>query len=153
MASHGEKTGDQHTTVDEQEPVSHTNTIEEAKRSSDESSAPSHEVLYAAGIGLRADDPTLPCLTIRIWAIVGLLFELVVKRRQRGWWRRYNFVLSSALDCSVAIAGIVVFFALFYTGASKHFKWWVTEVHQRLGWVDNKGEPGSFMMKIIMKYH
>lgn len=34
MASHGEKIGDQHTTVDEQEPVSHTNTIEEAKRSS-----------------------------------------------------------------------------------------------------------------------
>lgn len=34
MASHGEKIWDHHTTVDAQEPVSHTNTIEEAKRSS-----------------------------------------------------------------------------------------------------------------------
>lgn len=64
------------------------------------------------------------------WAIVGLLFGLVVKRRQAVWWRRYNFVLSSALDCSVAIAGIVIFFALFYTGVSKHFQWWGTEVHK-----------------------
>lgn len=64
------------------------------------------------------------------WAIVGLLFGLVVKRRQAVWWRRYNFVLSSALDCSVAIAGIVIFFALFYTGVSKQFKWWGTEVHK-----------------------
>lgn len=64
------------------------------------------------------------------WAIVGLLFGLVVERRQWDWWRRYNFVLSSALDFSVAIAGIVIFFALFYTGASKNFKWWGTEVHR-----------------------
>lgn len=64
------------------------------------------------------------------WAIVGLLFGLLVKRRQSVWWRRYNFVLSSALDCSVAIAGIVIFFALFYTGASKNFKWWGTDVHK-----------------------
>lgn len=64
------------------------------------------------------------------WAIVGLIFGLVVKKRQAVWWRRYNFVLSSALDCSVAIAGIVIFFALFYTGVSKQFKWWGTEVHK-----------------------
>ncbi|CAI0642314.1 unnamed protein product [Colletotrichum noveboracense] len=64
------------------------------------------------------------------WAIVGLLFGLLIKRRQRDWWRRYNFVLSSALDCSVAIAGIVIFFALFYTGASKKFSWWGTDVYK-----------------------
>lgn len=35
MASHGEeKIGDQHTAVNEQEPVSHANSMEEAKRSS-----------------------------------------------------------------------------------------------------------------------
>ncbi|KAJ3946084.1 uncharacterized protein N0V96_004438 [Colletotrichum fioriniae] len=64
------------------------------------------------------------------WAIVGLVFGLLIKRRQRTWWRRYNFVLSSALDCSVAIAGIVIFFAIFYTGASKKLSWWGTEVHK-----------------------
>lgn len=33
-------------------------------------------------------------------------------------------------DCSVAIAGIVIFFAVFYTGAAKNLKWWGTEVYQ-----------------------
>lgn len=37
MASHGEKIGDQHTAVNEQEPVSRTNSIEQAKRSSGKS--------------------------------------------------------------------------------------------------------------------
>lgn len=64
------------------------------------------------------------------WAIVGLLFGLLMKRRARDWWRRYNFVLSAALDCSVAIAGIIIFFAIFYSGAAKKFSWWGTEVHK-----------------------
>ncbi|WQF84478.1 Putative oligopeptide transporter, OPT superfamily [Colletotrichum destructivum] len=64
------------------------------------------------------------------WAIVGLLFGLLIKNRQKTWWRRYNFVLSSALDCSVAIAGIVIFFAIFYTGASSKLNWWGTEVYK-----------------------
>ncbi|TIC89598.1 Glutathione transporter 1 [Colletotrichum higginsianum] len=64
------------------------------------------------------------------WAIVGLLFGLLIKKRQKTWWRRYNFVLSSALDCSVAIAGIVIFFAIFYTGASSKLNWWGTEVYK-----------------------
>lgn len=42
----------------------------------DESSAPSQDVLYAAGIGLRADDATLPCLTIRMW-VLGVGFCLL----------------------------------------------------------------------------
>ncbi|OHW90574.1 OPT family small oligopeptide transporter [Colletotrichum incanum] len=64
------------------------------------------------------------------WAIVGLLFGLLIKRRQKTWWRRYNFVLSSALDCSVALAGIVIFFAIFYTGVSSQLNWWGTRVHK-----------------------
>ncbi|KAH7128937.1 OPT oligopeptide transporter protein-domain-containing protein [Dactylonectria macrodidyma] len=64
------------------------------------------------------------------WALVGLLFGILIKRRKESWWRRFNFVLSSALDCSVAIAGIIIFFAIFYTGASKHLSWWGTNVYQ-----------------------
>ncbi|EEU39966.1 uncharacterized protein NECHADRAFT_39200 [Fusarium vanettenii 77-13-4] len=64
------------------------------------------------------------------WALFGLLFSVLVKRRKERWWRRFNFVLSSALDCSVAIAGILIFFAVFYTGASKHLSWWGTNVYK-----------------------
>ncbi|EEY20507.1 sexual differentiation process protein isp4 [Verticillium alfalfae VaMs.102] len=49
---------------------------EQAKRPSDESSAPSEDVLFAAGIGLEKDDPTLPCLTIRMW-VIGIAFCLL----------------------------------------------------------------------------
>lgn len=64
------------------------------------------------------------------WVIVGLVFGLWIKKNSRGWWRRYNFVLSSALDCATAIAGIIIFFAIFYTGASDKFSWWGTTVYQ-----------------------
>ncbi|EJT71909.1 OPT family small oligopeptide transporter [Gaeumannomyces tritici R3-111a-1] len=56
------------------------------------------------------------------WAIVGLIFGL--------YWQRYNFVLDSALDCSLAIAGVFIFFTLFYTGAVDKFSWWGTEVYK-----------------------
>ncbi|KAK1470338.1 OPT family small oligopeptide transporter [Colletotrichum cuscutae] len=58
------------------EAVTPTTSIEEAKRSSDESSAPSRDVLYAAGVGLRPDDPSLPCLTLRMW-VIGIGFCLL----------------------------------------------------------------------------
>lgn len=64
------------------------------------------------------------------WVIVGLIFGLWIKKKSRGWWRRYNFVLSSALDCATAIAGIIIFFAVFYTGAADKFSWWGTTVHE-----------------------
>lgn len=64
------------------------------------------------------------------WAVFGLLFGVLVKKRKAVWWRRFNFVLSSALDCSVAIAGVVIFFAIFYTGAAEHFNWWGTKVYK-----------------------
>ncbi|KAM0231407.1 hypothetical protein ACHAPO_008517 [Fusarium lateritium] len=64
------------------------------------------------------------------WAVFGLLFGILVKKRKAVWWRRFNFVLSSALDCSVAIAGVVIFFAIFYTGAADNFSWWGTKVYK-----------------------
>ncbi|KAK2674530.1 Oligopeptide transporter, OPT superfamily [Fusarium oxysporum f. sp. vasinfectum] len=64
------------------------------------------------------------------WALFGLLFGVLVKKRKASWWHRFNFVLSSALDCSVAIAGIVIFFAVFYTGAADNFSWWGTTVYK-----------------------
>ncbi|KAF9774159.1 hypothetical protein IL306_007909 [Fusarium sp. DS 682] len=64
------------------------------------------------------------------WALFGLLFGVLVKKRKASWWQRFNFVLSSALDCSVAIAGIVIFFAIFYTGAADNFGWWGTNVYK-----------------------
>ncbi|GKZ58923.1 hypothetical protein AnigIFM56816_005293 [Aspergillus niger] len=64
------------------------------------------------------------------WAVVGLTFGWFLRRRVYQWWYKYNFVLSSALDSSVSIAGVVIFFAIYFSGASKGFSWWGTEVYK-----------------------
>ncbi|KAL4945096.1 hypothetical protein BDV06DRAFT_219628 [Aspergillus oleicola] len=64
------------------------------------------------------------------WILVGLLFGYVVKKSRAAWWGKYNFVLSAALDTSVSVAGMVIFFAIYFSGANKGFSWWGTEVHK-----------------------
>lgn len=44
------------------------------------------------------------------WAIVGFVFQYVVRRRHFSWWTKYNYVLSAALDSGVAVGAILVFF-------------------------------------------
>ncbi|KAF2142312.1 uncharacterized protein K452DRAFT_332011 [Aplosporella prunicola CBS 121167] len=86
-----------------------------------------HVPLFLGGLGYI---PPASGTNYGSWAIVGLLVGFGVKRKAPQWWQRYNFVLSSGLDCAVAIAGVVIFFAVFYTGASDRFSWWGTQVHQ-----------------------
>ncbi|CCG81759.1 Uncharacterized oligopeptide transporter C29B12.10c [Taphrina deformans PYCC 5710] len=50
------------------------------------------------------------------WALVGFFSNYVLKRRRPDLWQRYNFVASAALDMSLAVAVVVGFFALVYTG-------------------------------------
>ncbi|KAL8413706.1 hypothetical protein RB594_005091 [Gaeumannomyces avenae] len=51
------------------------------------------------------------------WALVGTIFNYFIKRRFPGWWARYNYVTSAALDCGLAVAAVVIFFALHMTQA------------------------------------
>lgn len=48
------------------------------------------------------------------WAIVGFIFQYVVRRRHFAWWTKYNFVLSAALDSGVAVSAVLTFFILQY---------------------------------------
>ncbi|KDN37828.1 hypothetical protein RSAG8_09882, partial [Rhizoctonia solani AG-8 WAC10335] len=48
------------------------------------------------------------------WAIVGFIFQYVIRRRHFQWWVKYNYVLSAALDSGVAISIVVIFFCLQY---------------------------------------
>jgi hypothetical protein len=50
--------------------------------------------------------------------------------KRDAWWKRYTFVLSAALDSSIAIAAVIIFFAMFWTKASDHFTWWGTTVYK-----------------------
>ncbi|TQN64454.1 Sexual differentiation process protein isp4 [Colletotrichum shisoi] len=72
-------------------PLSPASSIEEAKRSSDEPSAPSRDVLCAAGVGLRPDDPSLPCLTLRMW-VIGIAFCLIDSGVNTLYTFRFPFI-------------------------------------------------------------
>ncbi|CAK5262981.1 unnamed protein product [Mycena citricolor] len=48
------------------------------------------------------------------WAIVGFIFQYVIRRRHFNWWTKYNYVLSAALDGGVAVSAVFIFFVLQY---------------------------------------
>ncbi|KAH8110780.1 OPT oligopeptide transporter [Phellopilus nigrolimitatus] len=76
------------------------------------------------------------------WAIVGFIFQFVIRRRHFSWWTKYNYVLSAALDSGVAVSIIIIFFCLEYPmngeiGITTIQSWWGNTVFQNTGdWND-----------------
>ncbi|KAJ6568984.1 small oligopeptide transporter, partial [Mycena capillaripes] len=63
------------------------------------------------------------------WAVVGFIFQYVIRRRHFSWWTKYNYVLSAALDSGVAVSIIVIFFCLQFPkngtiGLTNIATWW-----------------------------
>ncbi|KAL1969891.1 hypothetical protein VTN77DRAFT_7400 [Rasamsonia byssochlamydoides] len=54
--------------------------------------------------------------------LVGFAFNYYIKRRYTGWWQKYAYVLTSSFSAAIAIAAIVIFFALEYHGVA--LNWW-----------------------------
>ncbi|KAI9510643.1 OPT oligopeptide transporter [Russula earlei] len=70
------------------------------------------------------------------WALIGFIFNYVIRKRHFNWWAKYNYVLSAALDCGTAIGTLVVFFALQYPrdgtiGKGTIQNWWGNTVYTR----------------------
>ncbi|KAM4066314.1 OPT oligopeptide transporter protein [Hirsutella rhossiliensis] len=59
-----------------------------------------------------------------VWPSVPIAYFswIYLKSRFLGLWSKYNFVLSAAWSCGIAIAGIIIFFSLQYTGTD--LDWW-----------------------------
>ncbi|KAG0339127.1 hypothetical protein BG005_003532, partial [Podila minutissima] len=55
--------------------------------------------------------PALPYFYTNGLAL-GFIFMFYLRRYRYGWWSRYNYLTSAALDSGVAIAGLVIFFVL-----------------------------------------
>jgi len=66
-----------------------------------------------------------------IWPAVPLawLSWHYIRKRWLGLWSKFNFLLSSSLSASIAIAGLVMFFAVQWPGYE--LKWWGNEVSYR----------------------
>ncbi|KAL1713444.1 hypothetical protein EV715DRAFT_181906, partial [Schizophyllum commune] len=74
------------------------------------------------------------------WATVGFVFQYLIRRRWFGFWTKYNYVLSAALDAGTALGIIAVYFCLQYPangtiGANTLQNWWGNTVHKNtLDW-------------------
>ncbi|KAF9078018.1 OPT oligopeptide transporter protein-domain-containing protein, partial [Rhodocollybia butyracea] len=44
------------------------------------------------------------------WALVGFVFQHLIRRRHFTWWAKYNYVLSAALDVGTAVGLILIYF-------------------------------------------
>ncbi|GAA6016258.1 hypothetical protein JCM10207_000448 [Rhodosporidiobolus poonsookiae] len=71
------------------------------------------------------------------WFLTAFAFNYVVRRRAFQWWKRYTYLLSAALDTGVALATIIIFFALSYHNVK--FTWWGNTVGSNT--MDAKGTP------------
>ncbi|KAG6897986.1 hypothetical protein C0992_007940 [Termitomyces sp. T32_za158] len=68
------------------------------------------------------------------WAIVGFIFQYVMRRRHFSWWTKYNYVLSAALDAGVAVSAVLIFFCLQFPrngtiGLNNIQTWWGNSVY------------------------
>lgn len=58
-----------------------------------------------------------------MWLSVGMFFNGLIFRRNKGWWKRYNYLLSAALDAGTAFMGILLWLVL-DLGLSRGIQWW-----------------------------
>ena len=73
--------------------------------------------------------PPATAINYAPWAVVGFIFQYVIRRRHFSWWAKYNYVLSAGLDAGVAISAVLTFFILQYPkageiGADTIQEWW-----------------------------
>ena len=65
-------------------------------------------VMFAAG----ANIPIATALNYWSWFIVGIVFSCVVFNKYKGWWVKYNYVLSAGLDSGTAFMAVLTTLAL-----------------------------------------
>lgn len=83
--------------------------------------------------------PTATGINYTSWFSVAFSLNYLVHKYYPAWWKKYNMVLASALDCGVAIAAILIYVCITYTGAGNKYTWWGTTVSSSS--CDAKGCP------------
>ncbi|KAL6615631.1 hypothetical protein ACP70R_037901 [Stipagrostis hirtigluma subsp. patula] len=75
-------------------------------------------------IGATAYMPPATAVNYNSWLVVGIVFNFFVFRFRKRWWKRYNYVLSAALDAGVAFMGVLLYFTL--SMENRNVSWWGT---------------------------
>ncbi|TDL23079.1 OPT oligopeptide transporter [Rickenella mellea] len=63
------------------------------------------------------------------WFLTGFIFQYLIRRRNFGWWSKFNYVTSAALDSGTVLSLIFIFFTLqFPKGGNISLNWWGNNV-------------------------
>ncbi|KUI68534.1 Sexual differentiation process protein isp4 [Cytospora mali] len=71
----------------------------------------------------NANIPPATPLNYMAWFVVGFIFNKFIRDRWRGWWMRFNYIVSAGLDSGLAISTIVVVLTLSLTNTEAP-NWW-----------------------------
>jgi len=79
--------------------------------------------------------PPASALNYVPWAIIGFIFQYVIRRRHFSYWAKYNYVLSAALDAGTAVGLLLIYFCLQYPlngtiGLNTIQQWWGNQVYK-----------------------
>ncbi|KAF9531386.1 small oligopeptide transporter [Crepidotus variabilis] len=91
-----------------------------------------HFPLIFSGLGWI---PPATAVNFVPWAIIGFIFQYIIRRKHFAWWAKYNYVLSAALDGGTAIGVILVYTCLQFPrngeiGRGTIQEWWGNTVHK-----------------------
>lgn len=73
-------------------------------------------------IGATAMMPPATSVNYNTFLIVGFVFSFYIFRYYKGWWSRYNYLLSASLDSGLAFMGVALYFLLQYEQIG--INWW-----------------------------
>jgi OPT family oligopeptide transporter len=73
-------------------------------------------------IGATGNMPPATAINYTSWIFIGFIFNYVVYKRRKGWWTKYNYVLSAALDAGFAFMGVCIYFVLGLE--NRAINWW-----------------------------
>ncbi|KAK1416045.1 hypothetical protein QVD17_31833 [Tagetes erecta] len=76
-------------------------------------------------LGATAYMPPAAAVNYNSWVLVGTIFNFFVFRYRKMWWKRYNYILSAALDAGVAFMAVLLYFSTGIQDRSVH--WWGTD--------------------------
>ncbi|CAG7968854.1 unnamed protein product [Penicillium salamii] len=92
---------------------------------------------WPVAFGAMSLVPPATGISFSSWWIVNFIFNGIIRRRKPAWWSKYNYVLSAALDCGVAVATVIIFFCITLPAGS--LSWWGNNVSSTTA--DGKGTP------------
>ncbi|KAH6653062.1 OPT oligopeptide transporter protein-domain-containing protein [Truncatella angustata] len=105
--------------------------------------SPAKYIFFPALFGISGMIPPATLFALLCWLTVGLTFNVVVKRKYFGWWKRYTYVFSGAMDIGAACCLVLYAVSIGISEASFP-SWW-----GNTGWADNLDQNGLTMSKTL----